>query len=100
MDLDVRCDHPYAAYGRYSFRVPVYQDADVSHRMQVRVDEVDESLGIIRSAAEESLHGEFPAQVPPIPADRYALTTVEGWRGEIIHGTLVGPANHLYRCHL
>src|SRR5229473_1752859 len=100
MDLDVRRDHPYAAYGRYSFGVPVYQVGDVSHRMQVRVDEVHESLGIIRSAAEESLHGEFRAQVPPIPADRCALSAVEGWRGEIIHWIRTGPDNHLDRCKI
>jgi len=100
MDLDARRDHPYAGYSRYSFRVPVYQAGDVSHRMQVRVDEVNESLGIIRSAAEESLHGEFRAQVPPIPADRCALSTVEGWRGEIIHWIRTGPNNHLERCKI
>src|SRR5258708_1774742 len=100
MDLDVRRDHPYAAYGRYSFRVPVYHDGDVSHRMQVRVDEVNESLGIIRNAADESLHGEFRAQVPPIPAGRCALSAVEGWRGEIIHWIRTGPDNHLERCKI
>jgi len=100
MDLDVRRDHPYAAYGRYSFRVPVYQIGDVSHRMQVRVDEVNESLGILRNAAVESLHGEFCAQVPPIPADRCALSAVEGWRGEIIHWIRTGPDNHLERCKI
>src|SRR5207253_3197960 len=47
IDLDVRRDHPYAAYRRYSFRVPVYDAGDVWHRMQVRIDEVKESLGII-----------------------------------------------------
>src|SRR6202158_2775271 len=46
MDLDVRRDHPYAAYGRYSFHVPVYQEGDVWHRMQGRIDEVNESLNI------------------------------------------------------
>lgn len=100
MDLDVRRDHPYAAYARYSFRVPVYQVGDVSHRMQVRMDEVNESLGILRSAAEESLHGEFRAQVPPIPADRFAVSSVEGWRGEIIHWIRTGPGNHLERCKI
>jgi Ni,Fe-hydrogenase III large subunit len=100
VDLDVRRDHPYAAYGRYSFHVPVYQVGDVNHRMQVRVDEVKESLGIIRSAAEESLHGEFRAQIPPIPADRCALSAVEGWRGEIIHWIRTGPNNHLERCKI
>src|SRR5207247_9792714 len=55
MDLDVRRDHPYAAYGRYSFRVPVYQIGDVSHCMQVRGDEVNKSLDIIWSAANQIL---------------------------------------------
>jgi len=99
-DLDVRREHPYAAYGRYSFRVPVYQVGDVSHRMQVRIDEVNESLGILRIAAEESLHGEFRVEVPPIPADRCALSAVEGWRGEIIHWIRTGPDNHLERCKI
>ncbi len=100
MDLDVRRDHPYAAYDRYSFRVPVYKIGDVSHRMLVRIDEVKESLGILRTAAGESLNGEFRAQVPPIPADRCALSAVEGWRGEIIHWIRTGPDNHLERCKI
>ena len=101
MDLDVRRDHPYAAYGRYSFRVPVYQDGDVSHRMQVRVDEVNESLGIIRSATNENLHGDFRAQVPhPFLPNRCALGAVEGWRGEIIHWIRTGADNHLERCKI
>src|SRR6266567_8154976 len=100
MDLDTRRDHPYAAYGRYSFRVPVYHVGDVSHRLQVRVDEVNESLGIIRSAANESLDGDFRAKVPPIPADRCALSAVEGWRGEIIHWIRTGANNHLERCKI
>jgi Ni,Fe-hydrogenase III large subunit len=100
VDLDVRRDHPYAAYSRYSFRVPVYQLGDVSHRMQVRIDEVNESLGILRMAAEESLEGEFRSEVPPIPADRCAMSALEGWRGEIIHWIRTGPDNYLERCKI
>ena len=100
IDLDVRRDHPYAAYGRYSFRIPVYQVGDVNHRTQVRVDEVNESLGILRNAAEDSQHGEFRAQIPPIPPDRCAVSAVEGWRGEIIHWIRTGPNNHLERCKI
>ena len=58
VDLDVRRDHPYAAYSRYSFRVPVYQAGDVWHRMQVRIDEVKESIGIIRKAMADGLTAE------------------------------------------
>ncbi len=99
-DVDVRRDHPYAAYSRYSFRVPVYQAGDVWHRMQVRIDEVRESISIIRRAAGESLVGEFRTPVPTIPAARCALSAVEGWRGEIIHWIHTGPDNHLERCKI
>jgi Ni,Fe-hydrogenase III large subunit len=68
--------------------------------MQVRADEVRESLGIIRCAAEESLNGDFRAQALPIPADRCALGAVEGWRGEILHWIRTGPDNHLERCKI
>ena len=100
IDLDVRRDHPYAAYARYRFRVPVYEAGDVLHRMQVRIDEVGESLSIIRRAADECLEGEFRAPVSEIPADRCAMSAVEGWRGEIIHWVRTGPDNRLERCKI
>jgi Ni,Fe-hydrogenase III large subunit len=100
IDLDVRRDHPYAAYRRLSFKVPVYQAGDVWHRLQVRVDEVHESINMIRNAAGQNLSGEFRAPVPPIPANRCALSAVEGWRGEIIHWIRTGSNNQLERCKI
>jgi Ni,Fe-hydrogenase III large subunit/Ni,Fe-hydrogenase III component G len=100
IDLDVRRDHPYAAYSRYSFRVPVYEAGDVLHRMQVRIDEVRESLGIVRQALGEKTHGAFRVDLPPIPSDRCALSAVEGWRGEIIHWIRTGSDGHLERCKI
>jgi Ni,Fe-hydrogenase III large subunit/Ni,Fe-hydrogenase III component G len=99
-DLDVRRDHPYAAYPRYSFRVPVYQAGDVWHRMQVRVDEIRESIGILQKAGADNLHGDCRAPVPTIPPDRCALSAVEGWRGEIVHWIRTGPDNCLQRCKI
>jgi Ni,Fe-hydrogenase III large subunit len=100
VDLDVRRDHPYAAYSRFPFRVPVYQTGDVWHRLLVRVDEVHESLRIIRNALDSGLQGEVCATVFPIPPDRCALGAVEGWRGEIIHWIRTGPNNTLERCKI
>jgi Ni,Fe-hydrogenase III large subunit/Ni,Fe-hydrogenase III component G len=100
IDLDVRRDHPYAAYDRYQFRIPVYQAGDVLHRMQVRIDEVKESIAIIRKAAEESMQGEICTSVPVMPPDRCALSAVEGWRGEILHWIRTGQNNHLERCKI
>jgi len=98
IDLDVRRDHPYAAYDRFSFRIPVYQTGDVWHRMQVRIDEVRESIRILRRATEHAVDGAHCAATRPIPPDRCALSAVEGWRGEIIHWVRTGPNNRLERC--
>jgi Ni,Fe-hydrogenase III large subunit len=68
--------------------------------MQVRIDEVNESIGIIRKAIAENLQRDFRVPVPAIPPDRCALSAVEGWRGEIIHWVRTGPDNHLQRCKI
>ncbi len=85
VNLDIRRDHPYEAYSHFEFRVPVYDAGDVWHRAQVRIDEVGESLRIIRAAAASLPPGPHRAPAQPIPSGRCALSAVEGWRGEIIH---------------
>ena len=97
-DLDVRRDHPYAAYGSLEWNVPVYQEGDVLRRMQVRIDEVRQSLSLIRAASSKLGAGPHRVPVPPLPADRHALGTVEGWRGEILYWVRTGDANRIARC--
>lgn len=100
VDRDVRRDHPYAAYDSVSFRVPVYQEGDVLRRMQVRVDEIRESLGLIRAVASGLGPGSHRVPMPSLPPDRCALGAVEGWRGEILHWIRTGPDNRLERCRI
>jgi len=99
-DLDVRRDHPYAAYASVSFRAPVYQQGDVLHRMRVRMDEVEESLNIIHQAVDQLPGGDHSAPQREIPAGRFALGAVEGWRGEILHWVRTAPGNRLDRCKI
>ena len=98
VDLDVRRDHPYEAYRHLPFSVPVYQAGDVRHRLQVRIDEVGESIQIVRAAAAHLPDGPHRAPAQPIPPDRCALSAVEGWRGEIVHWVRTGDGNRLERC--
>lgn len=100
IDRDVRRDHPYAAYDRYPFRVPVYEAGDVLHRMQVRIDELKESFGILRAASSDLPGGPFRAPERRIPPDRCALAAVEGWRGEILHWVRTGENGRLERCKI
>jgi len=100
IDLDVRRDHPYAAYDCCTFRTPVYTEGDVLHRMQVRIDEVRESLRIVSEAATNMPTGAHQAEAGDIPPNRCALSAVEGWRGEILHWVRTGPGNRLQRCKI
>jgi Ni,Fe-hydrogenase III large subunit len=98
VDRDIRRDHPYEAYGQLPFKVPVYQEGDVRHRMQVRIDEVGESIQLIRAAVTLLPEGSFRAPTQPIPLGRCAMSAVEGWRGEIIHWVRTGEGNRIERC--
>ena len=97
-DLDVRRDHPYAAYDSLPFEVPVYREGDVMRRMQVRIDEVGQSLALIRAAQLRLESGKHRTPVPPLPADACALGAVEGWRGEILYWVRAGEDDRIARC--
>ena len=100
VDLDLRRDHPYEAYRHLAFRVPVYHAGDVQHRMRVRIEEVGESIGLVRAAVAQLPDGEHRAPAQPIPPGRCALGAVEGWRGEIVHWVRTGDGNRLERCKI
>jgi Ni,Fe-hydrogenase III large subunit/Ni,Fe-hydrogenase III component G len=100
VDLDVRRDHPYAAYANLTINVPVYQEGDVLRRMQVRIDEVSESFEIVRDAVANLPEGPHRVAVGAIEPGRCALSAVEGWRGEILYWIRTGEGNRLERCKI
>jgi Ni,Fe-hydrogenase III large subunit/Ni,Fe-hydrogenase III component G len=100
VDGDLRRDFPHAAYDGVKFRVPVFQTGDVLHRMRVRIEEVRESLGIIRQVMAGLPGGEYRAPLPAWPEGRVALGWVEGWRGGIVHWIHTAPGQRLARCRI
>ncbi len=100
IDLDVRRDHPYAAYSHLSWRVPVYEEGDVLRRMQVRIDEVFESMAMVREALDNLPAGPYRAPDFAIEPGRCALSAVEGWRGEIMYWVRTGAGNRIERCKI
>ncbi len=107
IDRDARRDHPCAAYGRLRFRVPVMSSGDVEARALIRVEEVRESVGLIRQALTDPLEGtgdgadagesELRTKLPPLPHRQSGFGLVEGWRGAILHWVLVDGAGRLDR---
>lgn len=85
VDTDVRRDDPYAAYNEIPFNVPVYTDGDVWARLMVRVDEVEESIKIIKYALENLPSGPFRVRVARRQPEGESLSRVEAPRGELLH---------------
>jgi len=81
-------------------KVPVYQVGDVQHRLQIRVDEVIESLSLIPQFVAKLPPGPLRSEIGELPPDRVALGYVEGWRGEIFHWIRTAPGNRLARCKI
>jgi Ni,Fe-hydrogenase III large subunit len=97
IDTDVRRDHPFAAYDRLSFRVPVYESGDVKARTLARVDEARESVALIRQAVAQMPAGPLATPLPALPAFAPAFSLVEGWRGAIVHWVMGGADGRLSR---
>ncbi len=97
LDIDVRRDHPYAAYNELSFDVPVYTEGDVLAITLVRLDEVFESLDLIEQILDSLPSGPLVADVGDIPANKEAVGVVEAPRGEDIHYVRSGLYNKIQR---
>jgi Ni,Fe-hydrogenase III large subunit/Ni,Fe-hydrogenase III component G len=97
IDVDVRRDHPFAAYDALQFTVPVFEAGDVYARTMVRVTEIRESVNLIKQAIPHSMSGPLAAPLGPLPAFEPAFGMVEGWRGAIIHWVMADRDGRLYR---
>ena len=99
INRDVRRERPFAAYRDLTFKVPVYHYGDVRARMRVRIDEVHESLNMIRQVGKRIPDGAISMPVSSVPpAGDWALSAVEGWRGEILYFVMAGNDGMIHRC--
>jgi Ni,Fe-hydrogenase III large subunit len=99
MDRDIRRDRPFAAYDELQPKVILYRYGDVRARMRVRLDEVHESIRLIREISRQIPQGPLTAQATrqPLPGE-WAISAVEGWRGEILYVVMAGGEGDIHRC--
>jgi Ni,Fe-hydrogenase III large subunit/Ni,Fe-hydrogenase III component G len=99
IDRDVRRDRPFAAYDEIQVKVALYRYGDVRARMRVRMDEIHESVRLIREVRARIPQGPFIAAPTRVPdAGEWALSAVEGWRGEILYVVMAGQDGAIHRC--
>jgi Ni,Fe-hydrogenase III large subunit len=98
LNLDCRIHHPFPPYDRIGVTIPVLVSGDVHARAWVRVEEVRDSIRIIREILKTIPGGRTISAVPEPLADRAGFAAVEGWRGEIIYWIQSGPKGEINRC--
>lgn len=85
VEYDLRKTSPYSVYGQFDFKVCTGKNGDTWDRCKVRMDEMRESLKILRQAAAGFPAGAISAKTPkavkPPPGSVYSK--VEGPRGEV-----------------
>lgn len=83
--MDVRKDEPYSVYDRFDFGIPVGQNGDSWDRYYVRVEEMRQSLRIIRQALAQLSEGPTatPVRILIRPPSGEVYVRSENPRGEI-----------------
>jgi Ni,Fe-hydrogenase III large subunit/Ni,Fe-hydrogenase III component G len=101
LNLDCRIFNPFPPYNQYDqleLGVPVMITGDVHARTWVRIQEVRESVRIIRWILDNMPDGRLSSPVQAPPSDKAGFAAVEGWRGEIIYWLQSGPGGEINRC--
>jgi NADH-quinone oxidoreductase subunit D len=66
VDIDLRRDMPYSGYENFKFKVPLGQQGDVFDRYMCRVQELRESIGIVKQALDGMPAGAIKANAPKV----------------------------------
>ncbi|HEY4826615.1 MAG TPA: NADH-quinone oxidoreductase subunit C [Solirubrobacteraceae bacterium] len=95
VDLDTRRDVPYDGYGE--FLVSRHTDGDAMARIEVRFQEIDVSLELIREALGSLVDGPIRNELGAFVTDE-ALGAAESARGETLYWLEAGGAASLRFC--
>ncbi len=95
---DVRKEFPYAAYRKLKFNIPEHSNCDVNCRMNVKIEEVQESISLIRQALEKMPEeGTVAVEIGELKPHSFAFGMTEAPRGENVHFVMTGENNTILR---
>jgi Ni,Fe-hydrogenase III large subunit len=86
---DIRLSHPYALYSELNHIPVIKHHGDVYSRVQIRREEVLQSISYIRKLLNRIPVSEKVQDKPlSLKPDSFAISLTEGWRGEICHAAI------------
>ena len=96
---DLRVDHPWPPYDKLKPKLVTQPSGDVAARVQVRFDDIAESIRLCRALLKDMFPGPIRTDIPVAEPDRIGLGLIEGWRGPVIIALETGPHGAIRRCH-
>jgi NADH-quinone oxidoreductase subunit D len=100
LDYDVRYSDPYSSYQDFDFDIPVGEHGDTYDRFMVRMEEMKQSLSIIKQAIQKMPEGDFHADVPdfylPPKEDVYNKMEALIYHFKIVMGETDVPKGEVY----
>jgi Ni,Fe-hydrogenase III large subunit/Ni,Fe-hydrogenase III component G len=96
---DLRVDHPWPPYDALQPRRTVQTGGDVAARVQVRFDEILESLRLCRALLSAPPMAAIQTSVPIAAPNVLGIGLIEGWRGPVMIALETGPNGSIRRCH-
>jgi len=99
---DIRRADPYSIYDRFEFDIPTGNAGDCYDRYRVRIEEMRQSLRIIKQATKQIPPGEIQAEVPHLirPPAGEAYAHIEAPKGELGFYLVSDNSIAPYRCHV
>ena len=96
--LDCRIQSPFPPYDRIVTKMTVLNSGDVHARAWVRIEEIRDSVNLIREMLRTLPSGEVKSSFKTPAPDVSGFSVVEGWRGEIVYWVQSGPKGEINRC--
>jgi len=102
VEWDLRKMDPYSIYDRFEFDIPTGSAGDCYDRYRVRIEEMRQSLRIIKQAVKQLPSGPVVADVPHLirPPVGEAYAHIEAPKGELAFYLVSDNSIAPYRCHI
>ncbi len=99
---DIRRADPYSIYDRFDFEIPTGTVSDVYDRYRVRIEEIRQSVRIVKQAMEQLPAGEVRTEVPHLlrPPVGEAYGHIEAPKGELGFYLVSDNSIAPYRLHV
>lgn len=99
VEWDLRRAQPYSGYDQYEFKIPTGQNGDTYDRYLVRMEEMRQSVRIIRQAVERIEPGPIMAKVPKVikPPVGEVYVSIEAPKGELGYFIVSDGSTQPYR---